>query len=191
MNKHAVVEEGRESKAASHEVVRLTTLSANTDVFKAQGYSVVKAAQRVGSKKVIRLLQLPIKSSGVAEVIEQYKAHEPKPPSHNVLVEPGDPVGRQLKLSAKKWVEMPNFNDEKYQKDLERYQTDMAFSIILQGLDIPLCDAEGKELTDRDAKITMLRGLGLSSEQFEQIVADIRGLTQMSEEDKVAFFDES
>jgi hypothetical protein len=165
-------------------IVNLTSLRAGSDVFKSSGYCYLKVT-RGG---IPHVLNLPIKSSGVAEVIEGYKDKEPKPPSHQVLVEPNTPVGRQLKLGTKQWVEMPNLNDPEYIKLFDRYQTDMAFAIILVGLDLPIEDERGTPLVDRDEKITALRGLGFSTEHFEAMVRSIRELTQLTEEDKISFF---
>ena len=167
-------------------VVKLKELRAGTDVFRSQGVSYLKVTH--GSETVA--LEIPIKSSGVAEVIERFRDSEPKPPSKNELVHADSPMGRQMKLppGKKDWVKMLDFSDPDYLKRRQDYEQEMSMDIVIQGLDIPLVDEQGNEVKERGQKIATLRSLGLSMAHFTQIVEDIQNLTTMTEADRESFF---
>lgn len=173
--------EGKPERLA---IVNVEHLRAGDELFKATGESILKVV-RAGKAKFLRL---PIKSTGVADVIEAYKDKEPRPPGKKELVEPASDLGRRLKLVQKQWVTIPDLTDPDYVKALERHQTDMAFAIILVGLDVPILDERGEPVTVKEEAVRILRGMHLSTEHFQQLVDDIRDLTRMTEEDKVAFF---
>jgi len=171
-------------KVTGIDVEELTSLKEGSDIFQSHGYSYVKIT-RDGKSKA---LKVPIKSSGVTELIEEWKKNEPKPPVHDVLVQKDSEIGKQMKLTDKKWVRMPNLSDPQYQEALEKYQANLGMAIVLKGLALQMLDKDGKEVTDPDKKISILRGMGLSGPQFTQVVEDIRAMTEWSEEELVNFF---
>lgn len=171
-------------KVTGIEVEELTSLKEGSDIFQSHGYSYVKIT-RDGKSKA---LKVPIKSSGVTELIEEWKKNEPKPPIADVLVQKDSEQGKQMKLTEKKWIRMPNLADPAYLEALEAYQANLGIAIVLKGLALQMLDKEGKEVTDPDKKIAILRGMGLSGPQFTQVVEDIRAMTEWSEEELVSFF---
>jgi hypothetical protein len=166
------------------DVEELTELQEGTDAFQSYGYSYIKVT-RNGETKA---LKIPIKSSGVTELIEEWKKNEPKPPVIDVLVTPDSEAGKQMKLREKRWCKMPNLSDEKYVEALDRYQSDLGMAIAQKGLALKMKDKEGNEITDPAQKTQLLKRMGMSGSQFSQMVNDIRIMTEWSEEELVSFF---
>ena len=167
-------------------VSALTELRVGADTFKSTGYSYVKVTR----DGVPSALKLPIKSSGVSEVIERVRESEPRPPSKKFLAAHDSPEGRVLKLRSgeRRWVEAFDFADKDYQKAQERYQERLAMEVLNSGLTIPIKDAAGATVEDVEKKVSALRDLGLSLPQFQQIVDDIQRLTTLDDKDREDFF---
>jgi hypothetical protein len=165
-------------------VTRIRSIKVGSDLFKSTGVSRVKITKDGEAE----MLELPICSTGIAELLERLGADEPTPPSKDELIEPGSPVGRQLKISTKTWVKMPNFTDPDYQERVKKHQTNLSLALLNQGLDLELLDEAGQPITDGAKKIEALKAAGLSMNQFTQIVNDIRDLTTITESDREHFF---
>lgn len=167
-------------------VVEVKVFRAGGKLFSSSGWSHVKVT-RDGD---VEYLKLPIKSSGLTEVLDKLKEREPKPPITPQLVTWDSPVGRMLKWpqGKKDWVRMPDLGDEDYLKEREAFDRENLLETIHLGLAIDFEDAQGKPVTDRDGKIRILEEMGLSSFQFSQLAEDINALTTMSESDRESFF---
>lgn len=161
-------------------------LRAGTDVFASRGFAYVK----VTKSGAVKGLRLPIKSSGVTEVIERIRQNEPKPPTKPLTVLGDSPEGRALGLrrEEKKVVTAPDFTDADYLKARDKYEQELTLEIVIQGLDIPLKDETGQVVETRDQKIAVLKSLGLSIQQFQDIVNAVNELTAMTEKDREDFF---
>jgi hypothetical protein len=164
----------------------ITEIKLGEDLFKSGGYSIVKVTK---GGEVIPL-KIPIKSSGITELIEEFKAQEPKPPTTKELVKADSELGRSMGLNKNTWVKMPDLSDPDYVKKRDRYESDLGIAIVLKGLDVKLTK-DGREITDKQEKINALKDEGMSGEQFTQIVKDIRELTTWSQEEREDFFDVS
>jgi len=171
-------------KAKGIQTIEVTELQEGSDMFISQGYSNVKVTQN----GQVRNVKLPIKSSGVTELIEEFKEKEPKPPTVDKIVKAGSDEAKALKLSKDTQVRMPDLSDEKYVKALNKYESDLGIAILQKGLAVKLLDREGNEITNPDKKISMLKGMGMSGPQFTQVVQDIRNMTEWTEEEYVSFF---
>ena len=174
-------------KAEGIETLEITELQEGDTLFIAQGYSNVKVTQNGKVKNV----KLPIKSSGVTELIEEFKEKEPKPPKIDQIVKKDSDIGKQLKLTKDTQVKVPDLADEKYVKALNKYESDLGIAILQKGLAVTLKDKEGNEITNPDKKISMLKGMGMSGPQITQVVQDIRSLTEWTEEELSSFFGQS
>jgi len=170
--------------SAGLETIELTELKEGEDTFLSYGYSNVKVTK---NGKIVNV-KLPIRSSGITELIEDFKEKEPKPPSKDVLVTPDSDQGKQMKISEKKWVKMPDLTDPAYVKAYGKYESDLGIAILLKGLAVTLKDKDGNEVTNSDRKIEVLKGMGMSGPQFTQVVQDIRSMTEWNEEELRSFF---
>jgi len=166
------------------EVVNLTEFTEGDEVFSSKGFSTVKVTKGGQVKSV----KIPIKSTGVTELIEDFRKKEPKPPSIPQLINKDSDEGKQMKLTANQWVRMPDFTEPKYLERKEAYEGDLGIAILAKGVDAPFKDKDGGLIEDQDERVKILKSLGLSSDQFAQIVEDIRALTQWSEQELMDFF---
>ena len=164
--------------------IELTDLTEGSDVFSSQGFSSVKVTKD-GEAQIVRI---PIKSTGITELIEEFRKKEPKPPAVPVLVNKDSEEGKAMKLTANQWTKMPDFTDSKYLEKKEQYEGDLGIAILAKGIALPFKDKEGKPIEDQNKRVQILKDLGLSSDQFAQIVEDIRSLTQWSEQELLDFF---
>ncbi len=162
----------------------LSEITLGNDLFKSNGYSSVKVT-KAGK---ITELKVPIKSSGITELIEEFKRKEPKAPVISQNVKQESVLGKSLGLNKTTTVKMLDLSDPEYLKAREKYEGDLGIAIVLKGLDVPVKDDKGIVIEDRDKKIDILKQAGMSGEQFAQIVRDIRELTQWTEEERESFF---
>lgn len=175
-------EQVQEVKGIDH--VDLKELVEGEEVFSSRGYSNVKVT-KAGK---VHCTKIPIKSTGVTELIEEFRKKEPKPPSTPVFVSKDSEEGKQMKLTENRWVKMPDLTDAKYLEKKEQYEGDLGIAILAKGIDLPFKDKDGKEITDQTQRVQILKSFGLSSDQFAQIVEDIRSLTMWSEQELMDFF---
>ena len=167
-------------------VTKITELRDGSAMFQSRGFAHVKVTKD-GEAGV---LEIPIRSTGVAEVLEGLRAQAPQPPVKPVLVTHGSPVGQKMKMAPgqKQWVRMPDFGDTDYRKAEEKYQEQATLNVILQGIDVPFTREDGSAIESADEKIQVLRRLGLSMPQFTKLANDIRDLTTLTDKDKEDFF---
>lgn len=165
------------------ETKRITALTENESIFESRGVSRVK----VTCDGKILALELPIKSTGVSDLIDTFSQNAPGPPGINLVVEPNSEIGRELGLTRRRIVKVPDLTDPKYLRDKEEHDRNMGISVLIQGLEIDIKDAEGNVVTDPDKAIVILKKQGMSSDQFMQIIDDITSLTKWSEEEISSF----
>ena len=161
------------------EIISVEELREGSAIFESKGISYVK----VTYDGVGKMLALPIKSSGVSELIDEFRRQAPIPPTINYLAKPDDEIGRALKLTQKKHVKMFDLTDKDYLEAKEQYESDLGLKIVLKGLNVPLKDKDGKLVEDDDKKLDILRGMGITGEQFSQLVTDISSLTKIEQEE--------
>ena len=167
--------------------IRITELTEGSPIFESKGLSKVKVT-KAGK---IQALVFPICSTGVSELIDTYTSKAPQPPVINQVVSPDSDIGKQLKLSRKQHIKTLDFSDANYLEVKEKHDQDLGLAIMLQGLDIPIKNKKGDEITDKEQKLAALKGLGMTGDQFMQIVKDIQDLTKWKEEQEDDFLDVS
>ncbi len=166
--------------------VRVTEFRSGKQIFKSTGISSVKVTD---NNEVVKY-DIPIESTGISELIESFQDKAPIPPSKKCLVLPDSDIGKEMGITQKKWVYLPDFTDEDYIRKREEHGSDLGIALVLKGMAVPIKDNEGKEVTDKDKKIKILREMGMSSEQFTQLASDITSLTKWTEEEKSSFLAE-
>lgn len=165
--------------------INVEELVEGNSIFESQGYSKIK----VTHKGVVKILKIPIKSSGVSSLIDEIRKDKPQPPVVNIVIKPGDPAFKELRLTKKQHVKTFDLTDENYLNELENHNTNLGLKIVLQGLDITLKDKDGNTVTDDNKKIEILKGMGITGSQFSQLVDDITALTQWEEEKEADFLE--
>ncbi|MBW8001773.1 MAG: hypothetical protein FVQ80_07085 [Planctomycetes bacterium] len=166
--------------------VRLEELVEGSSLFQSKGVSTIKVT-RDGVKEAI---EIPIRSSGIAELVDAFSKETPTPPSINVLVKPDDEIGQELKLVKKQWVQILDVTDKAYREELDKHNSDLGMKIVLKGIDVVFKDDNGTVVDDDDRKVEILKGQGITGEQFSQIVEDISNLTKWEEDREDAFLEQ-
>ena len=175
----------KEEKKQIMEVIELDSLTEGSNVFESKGKSILK----VTKNNIVKKLEIPIKSSGVSEIIDKMKSKSPKPPTIYKVVYPDDVAYKELGLTRKQHIKTVDLTDDKYLKEKEEYETDLGLKIVLQGIDLPIKNRSGELVEDEDLKIDILKNMGLSGEQFSQLVFDISSLTDWKEEKENDFLE--
>lgn len=178
------VEEEPEVEDPGEEIL---ALQEGETIFHSWGISKVKVTR--GDK--VFALRLAIKSSGVADLIDEFADREPKPPVVNVVVTPNSEIGKQLGLVRKRHVKTFDLTDKKYLETKRKHDRDLGMGILLMGLAVPIKNREGNEVKDPEEAIKILKSQGMSGEQFKRIIDDIQDLTRWEEDKTEDFFDVS
>ena len=165
---------------------RISCFKEGDNLFISEGTSYIK----ITKDDEITCLEIPIKSSGITELIDNINKDAPKPPLANVLVEPNSEMGKQLNFTKKNWVKIPNLGDEGYIKAKEEHDNKLGMAVILKGMNVDFQDKDGNPVEDGEKKIQILKEQGMSSDQFVQLVDDIMNLTKWSDEEKRSFLEE-
>jgi hypothetical protein len=162
---------------------RITKLVRGQNVFKSTGLSEIKVT-RNGE---IVCLEIPIRSTGVSELIDAFRGKAPKPPIINKLIEPDSELGKELKITKKNAIKIFDYTNEAYLKEKEQHDSQLGLAIALQGLDFEITNEDGSVITEQDEKIKVMKEMGMSGEQFSQLVSDITNLTKWSIEERTNF----
>jgi hypothetical protein len=177
------VEEGKEYKSEVH----VSELVEDEDVFLSTGTSKVK----VTKDGVVRALVFRIKSTGIADLVDQFNRKAPTPPIYKELVKPDSDLGKQMGLGKKKWVRMPDLADPVYIREKEKHDQDLGMAILLQGMDVVFRDKEQNVVTDPDEQVRIMKEMNMTGDQFMQIINDIQDLTRWNEEATEDFFEDA
>jgi len=164
-------------------VVRLNELKEGESPFESRGVSFVKVTHNGKAKK----LEIPIKSSGISELVDSFQKLAPQPPAKKCKVEAGSELARDLGIITTQWVYLSDFTDEDYLKTKRKHDSNLGMKIVLCGLDLPMLDVNGNVIKDDEKKVEVLRAMGITGEQFTQIVDDISLLTKWEDSNESDF----
>jgi len=154
-------------------------------IFSSNGISKVK----VTKNGITKILNIPIQSTGVSELIDTYKEKEPKPPKVQSWVNVDSTLGKALMLSKKTACWHFDFTDENYIKAKEEHDSDLGMAILMRGLAVEIKNKSGDVESNFKKKIEILKSMGMSGEQFTQIVNDIQSLTRWTEVERINFLE--
>ena len=166
------------AKKESIPTIPLEELREGSSMFESKGTSYIK----VTHDGEVKRLAIPIKSSGVSELVDEFNRQAPQAPKIFKVVRPNDEAYSELKLTKKQHVQTFDLTDPDYIEALEKHTTNLGLKIVLKGMNMPIRDKEGKDIEDDDRKIEVLRSMGISGEQFTQLVEDISSLTKWQED---------
>lgn len=161
------------------EVQRITRLVSGDHIFTSTGATILKVTHN-GDEK---LIELPIRSIGVADLLEDLAESTPRPPVKREFVKAKSDEGKILGLKSDKYVQHHDFTDEGYQAEIRKYNDDYRWRLVCHALDIELIDHDGNPITDMNKKKELLKQSGITGHHLDQIMSDVRALTQRAEED--------
>lgn len=182
-----IEEEKDEEKIKKEEI---TEFVRGKKIFASTGVSKVK----VTIKGEVICRSIPIQSTGISELVDSLEEEAPVPPAKKYLADPEDPndeIAADLKIGRKKWIKIPDLTDPEYMKAKEKHSQRVGIAVMFKGLAVEVKEANGAIVTDNEIKMEIFKEMGLSSEQFSQIINDIRNLTQWTEEERESFLRES
>ena len=167
--------------------IRVKELVDGQEIFKSHGISKLKVTK---GNDVITL-EIPIKSTGVSDVIDESRRKTPTPPIIRVVVKPGDTAFKDLGLARKQHVQTYDFTDKDYIEKKDKFETDLGIKILSMGLGVELKDKDKNVITDPDKKIEILKKQGMTGQHFTQIIEDINALTRWEDENEDDFLPSS
>ena len=147
-------------------VVKLTDLTEGKSLFESKGVSIVKVTHNGEVKK----LEIPIKSSGISELVDTFRKKAPQPPGKKCKVEAGSEQAISMGIGKTQYVYLSDYTDSDYLDQKEKHDSDLGIKIVLHGLDVPIKDKEGNVVDDDDKKLEIMKGMGITGEQFSQIL---------------------
>ncbi|MBN2568127.1 MAG: hypothetical protein JXB42_01720 [Deltaproteobacteria bacterium] len=158
---------------------RISELVAGQKVFDSSGFSLLK----VTKGGVEELLELPIKSTGVAEFEEELSGKAPKPPVKKELVRKDSKEGKAMGLIHDRLMQVFDTTDETYIAALERHTSDFVWQICIFALDITWTKKDGSEAETFGERKEILQTNGITGSHVDQIYKDVRTLTRIEEEE--------
>jgi len=162
---------------------RITQFQRGSKLFNSTGISRVK----VTVEGEVQCLEIPIKSTGVSELIDSFQKQAPTPPTIDVKATPDSDIGKSLGLTRNEWVKVFDTTDKGYLEAKANHDSNLGLKILMKGMDVEILDETGKKIEKDDDGIAVLKEMGLSGEQFSQIVGDITALTKWTEEEQIRF----
>jgi len=84
-------------------IERISEFQKGKNIFVSTGISKVKTTM----DDEIVCIEVPVKSSGIADLIDSFNRSAPLPPSKSVLVNPEDELGLQMRITKKTRIKMP------------------------------------------------------------------------------------
>ena len=157
---------------------RVAEIRAEEALFESRGFSRVKVT-RAGQAQV---LEIPIRSSGVWELMEELSAQAPRPPFRAEWIAADSDLGRQLGLDRDRPVMLFDTTDPDYIDRLGAHHREVLWRVLTRAVDLPFVDREGRELNDPRERRELLRASGLTEHQAEKIFRDIQRLSKLDEE---------
>jgi len=156
---------------------RISELIEGASIFESSGFSTIK----ITKDGVSELVELPIKSTGVAEYQEKLRSDAPKPPVRKELIKKNSKEGKELGIPHDRMLQVFDTTDEAYIDKLGKHEQDFIWQVIVFALDIIWKKKDGSTVNTFDEKRAILKSTGITSAHSEQIFKDVQGLTQIAE----------
>ena len=159
---------------------RISELIEGENLFESSGFSLIKVTKN-GKED---LIELPIKSTGVAEFQEELRGEAPKPPVRKELIKKGSKEGREMGLSHDKLIHVFDTTDEQYLDKLEAHNQDFIWRVIVFALDLAWKKKDGFTVKSFEEKKAILQSTGITGTHTDQIFKDVQNLTKIADEEE-------
>lgn len=146
----------------------------------------------------VEYFRLKIKSIGMSEVMEEWQSKMPTPPAMLKAYKKDSDVARQLGQKHEVVVWEINEADPSYQRERQKFNSELGKALLLHSLAYDLRDREGKlvlvgallnqpnQVIEPAAALNIIfNRWGLTSEHFAAITNDVRKLTEAKEEQEL------
>lgn len=165
---------------------RITELIQDGGIFECTGFSTVKVTRKGKASKI----QLPIKSTGVAEFQESLKAKAPRPPVRFEVYKRGSKEAEELGVDGNVKLVVFDTTDEDYIDARDAHAQEFSWRVAVFALNIAWRNADGKEVTTYEEKKKILQSNGITGAHIDKIFRDVQALSKI-EEDRQDFLSES
>lgn len=165
---------------------RITKLVQGGKIFESTGFSLVKIT--VNGKK--DYLELPIKSTGVAEYQDNLRDEAPKPPIKKEIIEKSSKEGQAMGLLEDRLTQVFDLTDEGYLMDLENHNQDFIWRVIVFAIDLDWELSDGTVAVSYEDKKSILQSNNITGAHTNQIFDDVQGLTKIAKQEE-AFLSEN
>ena len=163
---------------AERSLERIDSIQSKESLFDSRGFSRVKVT-RDGAGEI---LEIPIRSGGIWELMEEMSRQAPRPPFRAEWITADSDQGRQLGLDRDRPVLAFDTTDREYLERLAAHHQEVLWRVLVTGIDLPFVDENGREQGGFDQRKSILRNSGLTQHQAEKIFRDIQNLTRLEEE---------
>jgi hypothetical protein len=160
------------------EMETITELVEGANLFDSRGYSIVKVTKE-GKEK---WLKLAIRSTGVAEYMENLRGKAPRPPTTFQVIKRDSPEGRELGLSHDRKIQVFDPTDERYVDSLEKHNQEFTWGVVIFALDMTFKTSGGTPAQNVEEKKRVLKSNGITWSHINKIFADVTALTKMEDE---------
>jgi len=132
------------------------------------------------------VVELPIKSIGIAELQNELEQTMPRPPSRMEVIAPDSDIGKKMEIKEDTPMRVHDLTDEKYIKESAEYSRDFVWRMIIPALDLTFQDEAGNEITGYAEKKKALQDAGISGHHLDALMKAVQDLTK-AREDKADF----
>ena len=150
--------------------------------FDSRGYSKVKLTKIIKGRPVVKPVELPIKSTGVAEYQEKLRAKAPAPPVTKEFIKKGSPEGKALGLPHDRIVQTYDLTDQKYVDELDDFQRELNWRVAIFALDMVLRKADKSVAETYEEQKQVLKTSGITLFHINKILRDVNDLTMFAED---------
>ena len=157
---------------------RISELVEGEKLFDSQGFSLVKTTKQ-GIEKMI---ELPIKSTGVSEYMEELEGKAPRPPVVKRVIKKGSKEGKELGLGHDKMLQVFDETDETYVDALNQHSQDFSWRVCIFALDLKWTKKDKSEGKSFEEKKEILKSNGITYHHTNQILKDVQSLTRIQED---------
>ena len=161
---------------------KLTKFVVGQTTFLSHGISRLKVTQN----EEVQYLEIPIKSIGVQELMDELRKDTPKPPVKLTTVRKGDELNTEFGLRPNEVVKVFDVTNEDYLETYSKFHNDFTWRIVIFALDLDFEDTEVNIITEFEEKKKALINMDFTGHHQTTIVEDVMRLT--SDKENVADF---
>lgn len=163
--------------AEESKVQRISELVSGCNLFESHGLTRL----RVTKNGKHEILEVPIKSTGAADQIDELRENAPEPPKRLEKIDKDSDQGKELGLTVSEMYVCYDNTDPAYIKALDDHNQNFIWRLAVFALDIKWTKKDGTEATTFEEKVEILKSNGIHGHHMDQIHKDAIALTKHSE----------
>lgn len=166
---------------------RISELVEGANLFDSNGYSMVM----ITKDGVQEPQELPIRSTGVSEFMNELSEKAPRPPTRRVVIKQNSAQGRELGLARDRVEQVFDTTDEDYISALDKHNQEFNWRVVIFALNVPSWKMkDGSPAETFEDKKKILKTNNITWDHILKVFKDVKALTAM-EEDREDFLPEN